>query len=105
MNVQNERPECLKCLIENGAIVTAVDNNDILPIHFAAGNIKPDCLNVLMEKTPNINVKDGKGRTPLHWAAEQLSLECLKILIKNPKIEKKAKNKNGKIALDLVTIL
>jgi ankyrin repeat protein len=64
------RIDAARLLLDAGAHVNEVDQNDISPLLLAISNNHPDMAQFLIAKGANINVKDWYGRTPLFAAVE-----------------------------------
>ena len=77
-----EREKCrkiFKILLENGADVTATNDNGETPLHITDD---PKCVALLLDHGANINAQDNKGRTRLHKAAAKEQMTILKMLLK-----------------------
>ena len=69
----------LKILLENGADVTATDEDGKTPLYITDD---PKCVAKLLDHGANINAQDNKGSTRLHKAAAKEQMTILKMLLK-----------------------
>jgi len=62
--------DCIPMLLEAGADINAVDQDDITPLLSAIINGHYDAAGVLLQKGANANIADRTGRTPLYAAVD-----------------------------------
>ena len=64
-----ETANIARILIDNGAIVDALNKNDQSPLHGFALSGRRDLVELLLSAGANPRLKDKEGKTPLHHAA------------------------------------
>lgn len=89
-----------KWLIQNGADVNAVNNEQQNPLHLQTMQIRTDLdvLKTLIEHGANVNALDRHGNTPLHYAFHPNRAKLLLTQGANPLIE----NKYGELPLETI---
>ena len=85
--------EIISLLLENGAEVNGVEEQQTFPtnwtaLHSAAYRLKKNTVLFLIQKGADADMKDTQGLTALHWAAradfhENATTECVKRLLDN----------------------
>ena len=72
----------IELLLENGANINSVDNNNGTSLHWACDSTTTETAMMLLENGADVDIKDNEERTPLHWAIDRnhydLSAELLK---------------------------
>ncbi|CAF0730976.1 unnamed protein product [Didymodactylos carnosus] len=68
-------------LIEAGADVNKIDNDQFTPLMYAAYHNHPSVALVLLESNCNMNDTDKQGWTALHWAVDRDNSEIVQLLI------------------------
>lgn len=79
--VQEDNPELVLSLIQDGADVNAAIDNGITPLHIATGEGHLEVVRVLLEHGADPNVQQVRGGTPLHIAVQEGHLEIIKLLL------------------------
>lgn len=89
-----------KWLIQNGADVNAVTNEQQNPLHLQTMQKRTDLdvLKTLIEHGANVNALDRHGNTPLHYALDPKRVQLLLAHGANPLIE----NKYGELPLETI---
>ena len=81
-----ESKETAKMLVNNGALVNAVDSDNFTYLHFVADNGDSRSMEPIMDGGPNPNLKTaGAGRLPLAIAVERGKERVVDILLKYAK--------------------
>lgn len=80
----DDRPQVMKCLIENGEDVKTVNERNGYILWLAAHNKTPDALNILLTNGLKVDQYDQNDNetTPMHPAAARCRIENMKILLK-----------------------
>lgn len=82
--VEDKILEILKILIENGADINVLDEQDSAPLHRAAARNQTRIVRMLINKGADVNLKGRSGNYPLNYAADHPSTsEIIEILIAN----------------------
>lgn len=68
-------------LQKDNTLVTILDEDGLLPIHWAADRGHVAIIECLIQYGANINSRDGDGQTPLHYAASCGHVDVVKYLI------------------------
>lgn len=94
--------DCLSILLNYGASVTTVDNNNQTPLHLAIANKKYECAKEILKYMGEwIDVGDKDGNTALHLAVDLSSTECVSLLLEsNAKVN--ISNRSGLTPLHIV---
>jgi ankyrin repeat protein len=71
----------VQILIEKGASVNAVTNDNDTPLHWASQLRDLETVALLIEKGASVNAVTNDNKTPLHWASEHGYLETVALLI------------------------
>ena len=73
----------LLSLLEGGADIAATDENDRLPLHWAANWASPPVIRTLIASgaRDQVNARDCTGRTPLHMAVRNAYPEVVHLLL------------------------
>ena len=80
--------ECIKLLINSGAIVDALTRFRSTPLHYASFVGSINCAKVLLEYGADIDAKESWGQSPLMIAVKQGNLEFVKYLLtQGPSLE------------------
>lgn len=95
-----KKDECVKLLLENGAMINEKDNYGRTPLHISARYNIGECTKILLENGALINEKDNDEFTPLHYAVLCGHISCVKLLVEKGALVHE-KNKYGKTPLDL----
>lgn len=82
--VQEKRCRTVKYLINNGAVIDAIDEDGMTPLVLASGNGCLLIVKLLLENgaNPNIQIRKSGMITPLHNACAWGCNDCVKVLIK-----------------------
>ena len=64
----NPSVDVIKALVDAGADIDARDDDQVTPLHYAAGS-NQGMVKVLIERGANVNVLNGVQRSPLWYAA------------------------------------
>lgn len=94
----------LRALIKHGADVSALDDQNVTPLHLAVG-IAPSCtqtLGLLVDAGADLNARKTAGNTPLHSAARRLKADAVRALLWYGADETLGTKNNGKTPLDVV---
>lgn len=68
---ENNIPEILLFLLDNGGDINAADNKGNTVLHNAVMHAcRPEILSVLLQRGANVNAKNNSGNTPLHQACK-----------------------------------
>ena len=83
--VQNNDPERVRYLLENGANVNVRDRNDYTPLHIAVKNNALKIVQLLLQYGADVNAapKWFYRKTPLHIAVRNRNYELVELLIKH----------------------
>ena len=73
--------EIVKYLVEKGAAINIVDENDTTPLLKAANQKNWNVVSYLIEKAANVELADKKNNTPMHEAAKSGVLNIVKSLV------------------------
>ncbi|MBN2302631.1 MAG: ankyrin repeat domain-containing protein [Lentisphaerae bacterium] len=87
-------------LIANRQLVHSTIDNDVTPLHVAAGVNHTQIVELLLSAGADINAKTDKGYTPLHWAAFMNSSEAAAVLIRRG-ANTAARTNDGQTALQV----
>ncbi|XP_057311123.1 putative ankyrin repeat protein RBE_0319 [Hydractinia symbiolongicarpus] len=87
------KPSIVKCLIDAGSDVYAVNKCKSNAYHYSASYGRHDVLNVLINHdVTNINNLNSHNYTPLHFASRNGDIECVKLLLSIPHIDVNIRN-------------
>lgn len=76
------RKDCVKILLDNGALVNVKDKWRMTPIMYCVSTGNDDIINMLTQKFPEaINSQDTNGRSALHFSVEYGSETTVKLLL------------------------
>ena len=75
--------EIVKFLINKGANVKAINNDELTPLHIACIRANPSLAELLIDKGADVDAKDKFNNTPLIYAVNQNSYDVAKVLIDN----------------------
>lgn len=82
--VEDKILEILKILIENGADINVLDEQDSAPLHLAAARNQTRIVRMLINKGADVNLKGKSGEYPLNSAAgHPCNSEMIRTLIAN----------------------
>jgi len=92
----------VRLLLEDGADMSARDNDRRTPLHYATQDRHEVVLQLLLEKGADVSAKDSEGFTPLHCAATSTdgSTPLARLLLQHG-ADVSAKSKGGETALHL----
>ena len=76
--------EVVRVLLEEGAKLTATDEEGRTPLHIASKYSHPTVLSLLLDACTDCNVMDNYHATPLDIACEKGNHEVVRILLMNP---------------------
>ena len=76
-------PDVARLLLERGADVNVLDEDNATPLHLAAGKGVVGVVHVLLEHGANVGVEDNRRRTPLHAAAEGDAVGVVHVLLEH----------------------
>ena len=68
-------------LLERGAQIDAVDDNDSTALHYAAAAGALATVQVLLKSRANVKARQAQGLTPAHWAAHKGHADVLALLL------------------------
>lgn len=82
--LSQNHPENIELLISKGANCLIKDDQQNLPLHFAAQNGMVNICRMLLvnDRIHTVNSPNGNGETALHLAAKKGDLECCKYILK-----------------------
>ncbi|XP_057299520.1 poly [ADP-ribose] polymerase tankyrase-like [Hydractinia symbiolongicarpus] len=93
----HNKPSIVKCLIDAGSDVYAVDRDKCNAYHYSAIYGHHNVLKVLINHdVTNINNVDCDNDTPLHVASTEGQIECVKLLLSIPAIDVNIRNNDNK---------
>ncbi|XP_057310413.1 E3 ubiquitin-protein ligase TRIM56-like [Hydractinia symbiolongicarpus] len=96
------KPSIVKCLIDAGSDVYAVNEYKWNAYHYSASYGHHDVLKVLINHdVTNINNVNSYNNTPLHLASRDGHIECVKLLLSIPHIDVNIRNWQNKTAYDV----
>ncbi len=96
---ENNSPDVVQVLLDNGADVNAKDKQDMTALMFAAENNSPDVVQVLLDAGADINAKDKQDMTALmHAVTGKCDADVVEKLL-NARADVCIKDKKGKTAL------
>ncbi|XP_057311984.1 E3 ubiquitin/ISG15 ligase TRIM25-like [Hydractinia symbiolongicarpus] len=88
------KPSIVKCLIDAGSDVNAVDEDKWNAYHYSASGGRHDVLKVLINHdVTNINNVNTDNETPLYFASRNGHTDCVKLLLSIPHIDINVRNK------------
>ena|SRR6266581_9685588 len=61
----------MRCLLEHGADIDALDNDHVTPLHLASRHGCVEGARLLLEHGANVHLEDNTGRTPFQVASEE----------------------------------
>jgi len=94
----NGHKQMVELLLDKGADVNVVDQNDHTPLHHTAGNGHKQVVELLLAKGANVNAKMHYDLTPLHIAASEGHKDVVELLLaKGANVN--AKDEGGKTPL------
>lgn len=73
--------EMVRCLIELGANVNAIDDQGFVALHSVANIDFVELAVILIEAGADVNIKDPCGRSPLYFSVASQSLEVSRVLM------------------------
>ncbi len=79
--VQNNHPECLRYLLENGANINLHHQYGVSLVYKAAANNSVECLRLLISRGADVNKMTDDGCMPVYKAASAGHTKCLALLI------------------------
>ncbi|XP_057311443.1 E3 ubiquitin-protein ligase MIB2-like isoform X2 [Hydractinia symbiolongicarpus] len=95
------KPSIVKCLIDAGSDVNAVNEYKWNAYHYSACDGHHDVLKVLINHdVTNINNVNNNNDTPLHLASRYGHTDCVKLLLSIPHIDVNVRNWQNKTAYD-----
>ncbi|XP_057311481.1 E3 ubiquitin-protein ligase TRIM56-like [Hydractinia symbiolongicarpus] len=96
------KPSIVKCLIDAGSDVYAVNEDKWNAYHYSAFYGDHDVLKVLINHDiTNINNVNNYNDTPLHLASFHDHIDCVKLLLSIPHIDVNIRNKQNQTAYDV----
>lgn len=99
-SLEEKRFEMTKLLLENGADVKAVDEDNWTALMWASWTGMPTVVDALVKAGSDVNALDAKKQSPLMVAAQRGNDKVVEILI-NAGADRTLKNEDGKGAEDL----
>ena len=99
-SLEEKRLEMTKLLLENGADVKAVDEDNWTALMWAAWTGMPTVVEELVKAGSDVNALDAKKQSPLMVAAQRGNEKVVEILV-NAGADRNLKNADGKSAEDL----
>ena len=88
--VMNFQTEMIPFLVESGAEINAVDDQNLTPLLIAIKNDEPEQISVLIANGAEIEKRNSEGQTPIFFAIENFSDSAVQTLIdKKANIEAK----------------
>ena len=99
-SLEEKRFEMTKLLLENGADVKAVDEDNWTALMWASWTGMPTVVDALVKAGSDVNALDAKKQSPLMVAAQRGNEKVVEILI-NAGADRNLKNADGKSAEDL----
>lgn len=79
--IQHSTLDTVKLLVENGADITKIGNNQGIPYVFYAYKYKKEKFDYLLHKISDINMLDNNGKTLLWNACNDNDIETIKMLM------------------------
>ena len=73
--------EEIRSLLDRGANVNAVDNEQWTPLHWASRKGQHQCIELLLDRLANVNALGDNNYTPLHWASRKGQHQCVELLL------------------------
>ncbi|CAN0435060.1 unnamed protein product [Ectocarpus sp. 12 AP-2014] len=73
----------MRAVVERGANVEALDDDQNTPLHLAAFFNRVEAIDLLLEAGANIEARDDSDSTPLHCAVLECHLETMSALLKH----------------------
>jgi len=89
----------MQILINLGANINIIDNNEQTPMHYAVMSNSLETVKFLIKKKADINMQDNTGNTPLHLAVINNCFDIVESLIAN-NVNPFIKNNNERTACD-----
>jgi len=90
----------IKFLLEKGANVNAINEDDETPLHLAAENNCTRAVKILLRNEDiNVNIRDKSGKTPLHWAALLGYTDIVRAILTKKDVKVNVADKGGKTSL------
>ena len=104
MAVINNHYGIAKFLIDNGAVISAQDNDGSTPLHTAATYGRTEIARLLLECGANVNARDMQGRTPLLLVISKDQQINMYTTLLNYKADVHAKDNYGNTTLHSATM-
>src|SRR5699024_3898038 len=80
---ENDRKDCAKVLLENGANPNISAKGGCMPLHLAAEHGDIELVKELLRRNANINSANAQNVTALHLAVERGNTDIVKELLKD----------------------
>ena len=98
LETSDENMQCLRILLQAGADVNIVDNNQNTALMYAVKWGNPDCVEMLLTAETGVNKLNKKGETAVICAAKENHEGCMKLLLQSG-ADVNTKDKRGCTAL------